>query len=186
MNWRAAIESLGVTGTAVELVGLAIALVVALLVQLTVGALARRALHRVVGSTRTTWDDALLYAGAFHRVAHALPLGVLAAAYAGDLRLAMERQSQSQSAMASCGSCGASGDAKILLQEAEIALDALRSGALEASAALRFAEAAAARDAPSLQDSGFRITPSPWRRLPSSSRVRSSHTRRPAWPSRWD
>jgi hypothetical protein len=77
MNWRAAIESLGVTGTAVELVGLAIALVVALLVQLTVGALARRALHRVVGSTRTTWDDALLYAGAFHRVAHALPLGVL-------------------------------------------------------------------------------------------------------------
>lgn len=59
-------------------------------------------------------------------------LGVLAAAYAGDLRLAMERQSRSQSAMASCGSCGASGDAKILLQEAEIALDALRSGALDA------------------------------------------------------
>jgi|JI10StandDraft_1071094.scaffolds.fasta_scaffold452706_1 hypothetical protein len=58
-------------------------------------------------------------------------LGVLAAAYGGDLRLAMERQSQSQSAMASCASCGASGDAKILLQEAEIALDALRSGALE-------------------------------------------------------
>lgn len=57
-------------------------------------------------------------------------LGVLAAAYAGDLRLAMDRQARSQSAMASCASCGASGDAKILLQEAEIALDALRSGAL--------------------------------------------------------
>lgn len=60
-------------------------------------------------------------------------LGVLAAAYAGDLRLAMDRQARSQSAMASCASCGASGDAKILLQEAEIALDALRSGALEPS-----------------------------------------------------
>ena len=59
-------------------------------------------------------------------------LGVLAAAYAGDLRLAVERRSRSQSSMASCGSCGASGDAKILLQEAEIALDALRSGAIDA------------------------------------------------------
>ena len=59
-------------------------------------------------------------------------LGVLAAAYSGDLSLALERQSRSQSAMASCSSCGASGDARILLQEAEIALDALRSGALDA------------------------------------------------------
>ncbi len=59
-------------------------------------------------------------------------LGVLAAAYSGDLNLALERQSRSQSAMASCSSCGASGDARILLQEAEIALDALRSGALDA------------------------------------------------------
>lgn len=58
-------------------------------------------------------------------------LGVLAAAYAGDLRLASERHARSQSAMASCASCGASGDARILLQEAEIALDALRSGALD-------------------------------------------------------
>jgi hypothetical protein len=57
-------------------------------------------------------------------------LGVLAAAYAGDLRLAQERHARSQAVMASCASCGASGDAKILLQEAQIALDALESGAL--------------------------------------------------------
>lgn len=77
MDWRAALGGLGVTGNAVELVGLAIAMVVALVVQITVGALTRKALRRVVGATRTTWDDALLYAGAFHRVANALPVGVL-------------------------------------------------------------------------------------------------------------
>lgn len=58
-------------------------------------------------------------------------LGVLAAAYSGDLRLAQERHARSQSAMAGCGSCGSSGDAKILMQEVALALDALQSGALD-------------------------------------------------------
>lgn len=58
-------------------------------------------------------------------------LGVLAAAYSGDVQLAQERHARSQSAMAGCGSCGASGNAKILMQEVALALDALQSGALE-------------------------------------------------------
>lgn len=58
-------------------------------------------------------------------------LGVLAAAYAGDVKLAQERHARSQAVMASCASCSASGDARILLQEATLALDALSTGALE-------------------------------------------------------
>ena len=77
MDWRGAVEKLGVEGAAVDVVGLVAALAVAALVQVTIGALTRHALHRVVRSTQTTWDDALLQAGAFHRVANALPLGVL-------------------------------------------------------------------------------------------------------------
>ncbi len=59
-------------------------------------------------------------------------LGVLAAAYNGDVALARERHRQSQAVMAGCASCGASGDAKILMQEVALALDALESGALAA------------------------------------------------------
>ena len=59
-------------------------------------------------------------------------LGVLAAAYNGDVALARERHRQSQAVMAGCGSCGASGDAKILMQEVAHALDALESGAMPA------------------------------------------------------
>lgn len=61
-------------------------------------------------------------------------LGVLAAAYAGDLALAKERHARSQAAMAGCASCSASGDARILMQEVDIALDALVSGALAPTA----------------------------------------------------
>ena len=60
-------------------------------------------------------------------------LGVLAAAYNGDVALARERHRQSQAVMAGCASCGASGDAKILMQEVALALDALESGALAAA-----------------------------------------------------
>lgn len=58
-------------------------------------------------------------------------LGVLAAAYSGDARLAQERHARSQAAMSGCASCGASGNAKILMQEVALALDALQSGALD-------------------------------------------------------
>lgn len=61
-------------------------------------------------------------------------LGVLAAAYSGDVELARERTLESQATMAGCASCGASMIAKILMQEVSIALDALESGALHAGA----------------------------------------------------
>lgn len=64
----------------------------------------------------------------------AAALGVLAAAYNGDVALARERHARSQAAMAGCASCGASGDAKILMQEVALALDALESGALAGAA----------------------------------------------------
>lgn len=70
-------------------------------------------------------------------------LGVLAAAYAGDLRLAQERHARSQAAMASCASCSSTGDARILLQEATLALDALQSGALAEGEALAVRRATA-------------------------------------------
>jgi hypothetical protein len=62
----------------------------------------------------------------------AAALGVLAAAWRGDTALARERHARSQAVMAGCASCGASGDAKILMQEVALALDALESGALAA------------------------------------------------------
>jgi hypothetical protein len=57
-------------------------------------------------------------------------LGVLSAAYAGDVALARERHMRSQEVISGCASCGASSDAKILMQEVALALDALESGAL--------------------------------------------------------
>lgn len=57
-------------------------------------------------------------------------LGVLAAAYAGDVELTKERSLRSQATMAGCASCGASPIAKILMAEVALALDALESGAL--------------------------------------------------------
>lgn len=57
-------------------------------------------------------------------------LGVLAAAYNGDLALARARHAHSQAVMAGCASCSAAGDARILMQEVALALDALQSGAL--------------------------------------------------------